>query len=240
MKNDNLEDNKLNIIKKNIEDEKKEILNKNNLISNRIKNNNDFLSQNNTNNLIEEISEDDEEKYDEKVASRTIPVNKNHNKFHISNKIGYIPKANKQNINNNYFYNNNNNNEEINKDLQFGDNEEFFNNKNEKIMEDDIQLSRIIKKGDEFDTLDKMAVTERSILNQIGSGKKGMNNSEKKNISKRMNKLPQVKPKNIDNKSLLLNNNNYIIDNEKGDNYKNNYSLNNNNNKDEDTSIKIE
>ena len=240
IKNDNLEENKLNIIKKNIEDEKKEILNKNNLISNRIKNNNDFLSQNNTNNLIEEISEDDEEKYDEKVASRTIPVNKNHNKFHISNKIGYIPKTNKQNINNNYFYNNNNNNEEINKDLQFGDNEEFFNNKNEKIMEDDIQLSRIIKRGDEFDTLDKMAVTERSILNQIGSGKKGMNNSEKKNISKRMNKLPQVKPKNIDNKSLLLNNNNYIIDNEKGDNYKNNYSLNNNNNKDEDTSIKIE
>ena len=106
-------------------------------------------------------------------------------------------------------------------------------------MEDDIQLSRIIKKGDEFDTLDK-AVSERSLLYQIGSGKKEMNKTEKKNIPKRMNKLPQIKPKNIENKSLLLNNINYRIENEKDDNYKSNRYFNLNNSKDEDVSIKIE
>ena len=228
IKKQSLEDNKLINIKKNIEENKKENINKIN--SNRIKNNNiqnEFLSLNNTNNLIEEISEDDEEKYDDKGASRTIPFNKNHNnKLYISNK--YISNTEKKSNNN--FYQNINNNEEINRNLQFGENEEFFNNKNE--MEDDIQLSRIIKKGDEYDTLDKNAITERSLISQIGSGKKEMNNTEKKTTSKRMNKLPQVKKKLNDNKSLLLNNNNYIINNEKD--Y---YSLNNN--KNVNTPIKV-
>ena len=232
-----LKDNKLNNIKKNLEENKKENINKIN--SNRIKNNNiqnEILSQNNTNNLIEEISEDDDEKYDDKGVNRTIPINKNYNTLHITNK--YISNTNKKNNNN--FYQNINNNEEINRDSQFGENEDFFNNKNVKIneMEDDIQLSRIIKKGDEYDTLDKYTETERGLLNQIGSAKKEIYNTEKKNISKRMIKLPQVKQKNNENKSLLLNNKNYIIDNEKVYNYNNNYSLNNN--KNEHNSIKIE
>ena len=131
------------------------------------------------------------------------------------------------------------NKEEVNKDLQFGDNLAFFENKNEKMnneIEDDIQLSRIIKKGDEYDTLDKLTVTE-SLLNQIGSGRK-VNIKDKKHNTKKMNRLPKVQQKNSENNSLLLNNI-YKIEDDKDDNYKNNryYTLNN---KNEDVSIKIE
>ena len=153
---------------------------------------------------IMEKSEDDEEK-EEKGRTNPKP-----DKFHISNNLENISNNNNVNLRNNYVNNNNDNNEEINKDLQFGENEEYFNNKNnEKInineneMEDDIQLSRIIKKGDEYDTLDKFTGTESNILNEIGSEKKEMNKTEKKNKSKRMIKLPQVNQKNKENSSLL-------------------------------------
>ena len=218
-----LEENKLNV----------ENINKINYNSNRNKNNtihNEYFSHN-KNNLIEEISEDDDEKIDNKEKNKTIQAKINYNKFHISNKINHF--TNDKNSKNNYI-----NNEETNKDLQFGENEEFFNNKNvhDKLkmneIEDNIQLSRIIKKGDEFDTIDKFAVTERSLINQIGSEKKEMNNTEKKNISKRKNKLPIVQQNNIENKSFLLNNVNYIIENDKNNMY---YSLNNN--KEEEASL---
>ena len=244
----NNEENRLNIIKKNIEGIEPEAINRFYSNSNRNKYNTlhtEYFNENNNNNLIEEISEDDEEKYENNGINRTIPLRNNHNKFSIAYQKEIVSQINNRHSKNNYI--NNDINEEINREFQFGENEKFFNNNenksqnkiDENVMEDDIQLSRIIKKGDEFDTLDK-AVSEKSLLYQIGIGKKEMNKTEKKNISKRMNKLPQIKPNNIENKSLLLNNINYRIENEKDDNYKNNRYFNLNNSKDEDVSIKIE
>ena len=240
--NNNHFENKINYIRYNIESEKKENIYKAN--SNRNKyntiNNEYFNQKNNNNNLIEEIYEDDEEKYDINKEYKTIQTNRNNNKINLQNQINYNPIIN---LKNNSIDNSTNkeevNKEEVNKDLQFGDNLAFFENKNEKMnneIEDDIQLSRIIKKGDEYDTLDKLTVTE-SLLNQIGSGRKE-NIKDKKHNTKKMNRLPKVQQKNSENNSLLLNNI-YKIEDDKDDNYKNNryYTLNN---KNEDVSIKIE
>lgn len=229
-------ENKLNYIRRNIEEEQVNI-NKNctNRNSKYNKMNNEYFNHKNGNNLIEEIFEDDEEKNEINRVNKTIQANNHHSKIHLSNQMNHRSDSN--NKNNNL----NNNNDEINKDLHFGENEEFFDKKekmNDNEIEDDFQLSRIMKKGDEFDTLDKLTVTERSLLNQIGSGQKENYIKNKTSTKKKKNRLPQVKQKNLENKSLLLKNI-YKIENEKDDNYKNSYySLNNN--KNEDVSIKIE
>ena len=96
----------------------------------------------------------------------------------------------------------------------------YFKNRIEKESkeEDDIQLSGIINKGDEFDTIDKYTISERSLLSQIGSGKKDMfSNGKKNSTKKRLNKLPQVAKK-----SLVLNNINLKIDNDQDVNIRNN------------------
>ena len=203
-----------------------------NIINKENSTNNEYFIQKNNNNLIEEISEDEEEKHDIIKINRTIQAKTNHNKNSFIHPINHKPDMIKQTKNIRVFDKLTNNNPEI-KDLQFGENEVFFKNKNEKMngneIDDDIQLSRIIKKGEEFDTLDKLTVSERSILNQIGSGIKE-NNTEKKTNTKKMIKLPQVKFKNADNKSLLLNTL-YKMENEKDENYNNRYySLNTNKN----------
>ena len=153
---------------------------------------NEFFNKNK--NLIEEISEDDEN--DNKEENKTFPIKSHHNKINTFNG------------NNNILNNNNNYKDNINKDLNFGENGAYFNNKNEeKInnneneMGEDIQLSRIVKKGED-DTLDKFTGTETNILNEIGTDKKEMNKTEKKRNSKRTNKLPQVQ-KSKENSSLL-------------------------------------
>ena len=224
------DENKFNYIKNNIENENNENIYKNTININKdISMNNKYFIQKNNNNLIEEISEDEEEKHDIIKINRTIQAKTNHNKNPFIHPINHKPDMIKQTKNIRVFNKLTNNNQEI-KDLQFGENEAFFENKNEKMnvneIDDDIQLSRIIKKGEEFDTLDKLTVSERSILNQIGSGIKE-NNTEKKNNIKKMIKLPQVK---YDNKSLLLNTL-YKMENEKDENYNNRYyTLNTNKN----------
>ena len=243
MEEESSEENRLNIIKQNLEGVEPEAINKFVYNTNRNQCNlhtEYFTENNNNNNLIEEISEDDEEKIEN---DRSIPNKNKHNKTNISYHKGKIPEVNIASIKN--IYKRNNNNEEINKDLQFGENAKFFNNHNENNLEIQIdenemeELSGIIKKGDEYDTLDK-AISERSLLNQIEGGKKPMNKTENKKIPKKINKLPQIKHKNDENKSLLLNNANYKIENDKEDNFKNNREFNFNNCKDEDVSIKIE
>ena len=224
------DENKFNYIKNNIENENNENIYKNTININKdISMNNKYFIQKNNNNLIEEISEDEEEKHDIIKINRTIQAKTNHNKNPFIHPINHKPDMIKQTKNIRVFNKLTNNNQEI-KDLQFGENEVFFENKNDKMnvneIDDDIQLSRIIKKGEEFDTLDKLTVSERSILNQIGSGIKE-NNTEKKNNIKKMIKLPQVK---YDNKSLLLNTL-YKMENEKDENYNNRYyTLNTNKN----------
>ena len=224
------DENKFNYIKNNIENENNENIYKNTIHINKdISMNNKYFIQKNNNNLIEEISEDEEEKHDIIKINRTIQAKTNHNKNPFIHPINHKPDMIKQTKNIRVFNKLTNNNQEI-KDLQFGENEVFFENKNDKMnvneIDDDIQLSRIIKKGEEFDTLDKLTVSERSILNQIGSGIKE-NNTEKKNNIKKMIKLPQVK---YDNKSLLLNTL-YKMENEKDENYNNRYyTLNTNKN----------
>ena len=236
--NNNQKENKLRYIKKYIQTEKNEKTYKINTNRNKYNNtNNEYFKQNN--NLIEEISEDDEEKNDINKINRTIQAESNHNKIHFQNQINhnYNPIINlKSNFNDNI-----SNKEEENKDLQFGENTAFFENKNEKMnneIDDDLQLSRIIKKGDEYDTLDKLTITERSLLNQIESGKK--DNMKQKSIKKKMNNLPKVQQKNTENSSLLLNKIMHKIENEKDDSNKNNRYYTLNNNKNEDASIKIE
>ena len=236
--NNNQKENKLKNIKNNIEIEKNEKIYKINTNRNRYNTtNNEYYIQNN--NLIEEILEDDEEKNDINKVNKTIQAKSNHNKIYFQNQINH--NYNPINSLKNNLGVESTNKEEVNKDLQFGENMAFFENKNEKMnneIEDDIQLSRIIKKGDEYDTLDKLAVTERSLLNQIGSGKK--DDMRRKCNTKKMNKLPKVQQKNMENNSLLLNKIMYKIENEKDDNYKNNRYYTLNNNKNEDASIKIE
>ena len=236
--NNNQKENKLKNIKNNIEIEKNEKIYKINTNRNRYNTtNNEYYIQNN--NLIEEILEDDEEKNDINKVNRTIQAKSNHNKIYFQNQINH--NYNPINSLKNNLGVESTNKEEVNKDLQFGENMAFFENKNEKMnneIEDDIQLSRIIKKGDEYDTLDKLAVTERSLLNQIGSGKK--DDMRRKCNTKKMNKLPKVQQKNMENNSLLLNKIMHKIENEKDDNYKNNRYYTLNNNKNEDASIKIE
>ena len=236
--NNNQKENKLKNIKNNIEIEKNEKIYKINTNRNRYNTtNNEYYIQNN--NLIEEILEDDEEKNDINKVNRTIQAKSNHNKIYFQNQINH--NYNPINDLKNNLAVKSTNKEEVNKDLQFGEHMAFFENKNEKMnneIEDDIQLSRIIKKGDEYDTLDKLAVTERSLLNQIGSGKK--DDMRRKCNTKKMNKLPKVQQKNMENNSLLLNKIMHKIENEKDDNYKNNRYYTLNNNKNEDASIKIE
>ena len=236
--NNNQKENKLKNIKNNIEIEKNEKIYKINTNRNRYNTtNNEYYIQNN--NLIEEILEDDEEKNDINKVNKTIQAKSNHNKIYFQNQINH--NYNPINDLKNNLAVKSTNKEEVNKDLQFGEHMAFFENKNEKMnneIEDDIQLSRIIKKGDEYDTLDKLAVTERSLLNQIGSGKK--DDMRRKCNTKKMNKLPKVQQKNMENNSLLLNKIMYKIENEKDDNYKNNRYYTLNNNKNEDASIKIE
>ena len=236
--NNNQKENKLKNIKNNNEIEKNEKIYKINTNRNRYNTtNNEYYIQNN--NLIEEILEDDEEKNDINKVNRTIKAKSNHNKIYFQNQINH--NYNPINDLKNNLAVKSTNKEEVNKDLQFGENMAFFENKNEKMnneIEDDIQLSRIIKKGDEYDTLDKLAVTERSLLNQIGSGKK--DDMRRKCNTKKMNKLPKVQQKNMENNSLLLNKIMHKIENEKDDNYKNNRYYTLNNNKNEDASIKIE
>ena len=236
--NNNQKENKLKNIKSNIEIEKNEKIYKINTNRNRYNTaNNEAFNQNN--NLIEEILEDDEEKNDINKVNKTIQAKSNHNKIYFQNQINH--NYNPINDLKNNLAVKSTNKEEVNKDLQFGEHMAFFENKNEKMnneIEDDIQLSRIIKKGDEYDTLDKFAVTERSLLNQIGSGKK--DDMKQKSNTKKMNKLPKVQQKNMENNSLLLNKIMYKIENEKDDNYKNNRYYTLNNNKNEDASIKIE
>ena len=227
------EENKFKYIKNNIENENNENIYKNTINENKdISMNNDYFIQKNNNNLIEEISEDEEEKHEVNMVNRTIQAKSNHNKNPFIHQVNRKPDMIKP-TKNVYIFNKLTNNNPGIKDLQFGENEAFFENKNEKMndneIEDDIQLSRIIKKGEEFDTLDKLTITERSILNQIGSAKKE-NNTEKKNNLKKLIILPQVKQKNNENKSLVLNNL-YRIENEKEDNYNNRYyNLNTNKN----------
>ena len=236
--NNNQKENKLKNFKSNIEIEKNEKIYKINSNRNRYNTiNNEYFNQNN--NLIEEILEDDEEKNDINKVNKTIQAKSNRNKIYFQNQINH--NYNPINDLKNNLAVESTNKEEMNKDLQFGENMAFFENKNEKMnneIEDDIQLSRIIKKGDEYDTLDKLAVTERSLLNQIGSGKK--DDMKQKSNTKKMNKLPKVQQKNMENNSLLLNKIMYKIENEKDDNYKNNRYYTLNNNKNEDASIKIE
>ena len=236
--NNNQKENKLKNIKNNNEIEKNEKIYKINTNRNRYNTtNNEYYIQNN--NLIEEILEDDEEKNDINKVNRTIQAKSNHNKIYFQNQINH--NYNPINDLKNNLAVKSTNKEEVNKDLQFGEHMAFFENKNEKMnneIEDDIQLSRIIKKGDEYDTLDKLAVTERSLLNQIGSGKK--DDMRRKCNTKKMNKLPKVQQKNMENNSLLLNKIMHKIENEKDDNYKNNRYYTLNNNKNEDASIKIE
>ena len=236
--NNNQKENKLKNIKNNIEIEKNEKIYKINTNRNRYNTtNNEYYIQNN--NLIEEILEDDEEKNDINKVNKTIQAKSNHNKIYFQNQINH--NYNPINDLKNNLAVKSTNKEEVNKDLQFGEHMAFFENKNEKMnneIEDDIQLSRIIKKGDEYDTLDKLAVTERSLLNQIGSGKK--DDMRRKCNTKKMNKLPKVQQKNMENNSLLLNKIMHKIENEKDDNYKNNRYYTLNNNKNEDASIKIE
>ena len=218
--NNNILESKLNSIKKNIEDVNMSYKYQHYNI------NSECFDQNNTHNLIEEINEDDEEKYENiNMNNQTIPVNSNHIKYNISKDIGYSDFVNTRNQNNDYY------NNEINKDFNLGDNEEFFKNKikNENKEEDDIQLSGIIKKGDEFDSIDRYAISERSLLSQIESGKKNMFSTGKKNsTNKKINKLPQVK-QNLVQKTFILNNINHKVENDKDANVRNNryYSLNN-------------
>jgi hypothetical protein len=248
MEKEKNEENKLNLIKQNLEGVEPEAINR--FVSNTNRNNfnvlhTEYFTENDNKNLIEEISEDDEEKYEKKLFNRTLQRKNKPNNYYrtYQTETNYEPDTNNIRIKNKY--QNRNINEEINKDLQFGENEKFFNNHNEnkeiEIDENEIEdeLSGIIKKGDEYDTLDK-AVSEKSLLNQIGTEKREMNKTENKRIPKKMNKLPQIKQKNDENKSLLLNNVNYKIENDKEDNYKNNRDFNFNNSKDEDVSIKIE
>ena len=226
------EENKFLYIKNNIENENNENIYINTINENKdISMNNDYFIQKNNNNLIEEISEDEEEKHEVNMVNRTIQAKSNHNKNPFIHQVNRKPDI--KQTKNVYIFNKLTNNNPGIKDLQFGENEAFFENKNEKMndneIEDDIQLSRIIKKGEEFDTLDKLTKTERSILNQIGSAKKE-NNTEKKNNLKKLIILPQVKQKNNENKSLLLNTL-YRIENEKEENYNNRYyNLNTNKN----------
>ena len=218
--NNNILESRLNSIKKNIEDVNMSFKNQHYNI------NTECFDQNNTANLIEEINEDDEEKYENiNMNNKTIPVNYNHIKYNISKDIGYSEYVNNRNQNNDYY------NNEINKDFNLGENEEFFKNKikNENKEEDDIQLSGIIKKGDEFDSIDRYAISERSLLSQIESGKKDMYSTGKKNsTNKKINKLPQVK-QNLVQKTFVLNNINHKVENDKDANVRNNryYSLNN-------------
>ena len=218
--NSSILESKLNSIKKNIEDINMSYKNQHYNI------NTECFDQNNTANLIEEINEDDEEKYENNNKNnKTIPINSNHIKYNISKEIGYSEYVNNRNQNNDYY------NNEINKDFNLGENDEFFKNKieNENKEEDEIQLSGIIKKGDEFDSIDRYAISERSLLSQIGSGKKDMYSTGKKNsTNKKINKLPQVK-QNLVQKTFVLNNINHKVENDKDANVRNNryYSLNN-------------
>ena len=221
--NNNILESRLNSIKKNIEDVNMSYKKK------HYNMNTENFDQNNTANLIEEINEDDEEKYENNnMNNKTIPINSNYIKYNIPKNIGYSEYVNNRNQNNDYY------NNEINKDFNLGENEEFFKNKieNENKEEDDIQLSGIIKKGDEFDSIDRYAISERSLLSQIESGKKDMYSSGKKNsTNKKINKLPQVKH-NLVQKSFVLNNINNKVENDKNANIRNNryYTMNNMNN----------
>ena len=218
--NSNILESKLNSIKKNIEDVNMSYKKKHYNI------NTECFDQNNTANLIEEINEVDEEKYESNnMNNKTIPINSNPIKYNIPKNIGYSEFVNNKNKNNDYY------NNEINQDFILEENEEFFKNKieNESKEEDDIQLSGIIKKGDEFDSIDRYAISERSLLSQIESGKKDIYSSGKKNnTNKKINKLPQVK-QNLVQKSFVLNNINHKVENDKDANVRNNryYSLNN-------------
>ena len=218
--NSSILESKLNSIKKNIEDVNMSYKKKHYNI------NTECFDQNNTVNLIEEINEDDEEKYENNnMNNKTISINSNHIKYNIPKNIGYSEFVNTRNQNNDYY------NNEINKDFNLGENDEFFKNKieNENKEEDEIQLSGIIKKGDEFDSIDRYAISERSLLSQIESGKKDMFSSGKKNsTNKKINKLPQVK-QNLVQKTFVLNNINHKVENDKDANVRNNryYSLNN-------------
>ena len=218
--NSSILESKLNSIKKSIEDVNMSYKKKHYNI------NTECFDQNNTVNLIEEINEDDEEKYENNnMNNKTILINSNHIKYNIPKNIGYSEFVNTRNQNNDYY------NNEINKDFNLGENDEFFKNKieNENKEEDDIQLSGIIKKGDEFDSIDRYAISERSLLSQIESGKKDIYSSGKKNsTNKKINKLPQVK-QNLVQKTFVLNNINHKVENDKDANVRNNryYSLNN-------------
>jgi len=222
--NNNILESRLNSIKKNIEDVNFNKFCMTYMCKKNSNSNSEFFDENNKPNLIEEIKEDDEEKYDNNdINNRTVPINSNHIKHNISKGKGYSQYINNTNLEDNYY-------NDINKEFQFGENEEYFKNRieNESKEEDDIQLSGIIHKGDEFDTIDKYAISERSLLSQIGSGKKEIYSSGKINrTTKKLNKLPQVAKK-----SLVLNNINHKIDNDQDVNIRNNryYSLNHINN----------
>ena len=235
-KRENL-DNKLNYIKKNIED-----INVNNISNTFYKNYNNFNTEyysNDKGNSIEEISEDDEEKYENNLENnRNISTSTNFNKYYNERKIGYIPNTAQKS---NYIYRNNNNNlksnnsEGVYKIDKFEISEEFFNNKNivDNKEEDDIQLSRIIKNDEnEFDSTDKFSKTERNLLSQIGSVKKELFNSGKR-VNPITNRLPQVKQNNFNKKTVVLNDVNFKIENDRNVNYKKSryYTMNN---KDED------
>ena len=211
IKSNNILESKLNTIKKNIEDVN---FNKDFWNNKNSNNNSEFFEENNNTNLIAEINEDDEEKNENNdMNNRTVPISSNHLKYNISKDMGYSQYINNTNRKDDYY-------NDINKDFQFGENEEYFKNRIEKESkeEDDIQLSGIINKGDEFDTIDKYTISERSLLSQIGSGKKDMfSNGKKNSTKKRLNKLPQVAKK-----SLVLNNINLKIDNDQDVNIRNN------------------
>lgn len=179
IKSNNILESKLNTIKKNIEDVNFNKDFSNNKNSN---NNSEFFEENNNTNLIAEINEDDEEKNENNdMNNRTVPISSNHLKYNISKDMGYSQYINNTNRKDDYY------NNDINKDFQFGENEEYFKNRIEKESkeEDDIQLSGIINKGDEFDTIDKYTISERSLLSQIGSGKKDMFSNGKKIVQKK-------------------------------------------------------
>ena len=98
IKSNNILEIRLNSIKKNIEDVN---FNKFNMTYRSNKNSNtnsEFFGENNNTNLIEEIKEDDEEKYDNNdINNRTIPINSNHIKHNISKDMGYSQFINSTN-----------------------------------------------------------------------------------------------------------------------------------------------